>query len=57
MQFIPPVSGKKELKEMKARELANRRKEEAAAKAAEELARKERVAAKAVTKKKTKETK
>jgi len=57
MQFIPPVSGKKELKEMKARELANRRKEEAAAKAAEELARKERVAAKAVTKKKTKENK
>jgi hypothetical protein len=57
MQFIPPVSGKKELKEMKARELANRRKEEAAAKAAEETARRERVAAKAVAKKKTKENK
>jgi ParB/RepB/Spo0J family partition protein len=57
MQFIPPVSGKKELKEMKARELANRHKEEAAAKAAEETARRERVAAKAVAKKKTKESK
>jgi len=54
---VPILTGKKELKEMKARELANRHKEEAAAKAAEELARKERVAAKAVTKKKTKETK
>jgi hypothetical protein len=54
---VPILTGKKELKEMKARELANRRKEEAAAKAAEETARKERVAAKAVTKKKTKETK
>jgi hypothetical protein len=54
---VPILTGKKELKEMKARELANRRKEEAAAKAAEELARKERVAAKAVAKKKTKESK
>jgi len=53
----PVLSGKKELQEMKARELANRRKEEAAARAVEEAARKERAAAKAVAKKKSKETK
>jgi hypothetical protein len=51
---VPILTGKKELKEMKARELANRRKEEAAAEAAEEAARKERVAAKAAAKRRTK---
>jgi len=51
------LSGKKELKEMKSREVANRRKAEAAAQAIEEVARKERVAAKAVAAKAAKAAK
>jgi ParB-like chromosome segregation protein Spo0J len=56
-QFVPPLNGKKELKEMKSREVANRKAEEAKARAAEEIARKERVAAKAVAAKAAKAAK